>query len=63
MFVDCLIRPLINRTLYFFSEPINVSLLFYYVVGVFVLRYVENWTTFESAYFLTVTATSMCRAP
>ena len=63
MFVDCLIRPLINRTLSFFSEPINVSLFFYYIVGMLVLRYVENWTYFESAYFLTVTATSVCCAP
>ena len=55
---DTFVRPVVNWIFKFFSQPINVSLFLYYFVGLIAFRYLEKWTFFESAYFLTVTATS-----
>ena len=59
MFSDFFVKPIVNTVIGFFSQPINVSLTLYYASGVIALRYLEHWDLMESAYFLTVTATTV----
>jgi voltage-gated potassium channel Kch len=53
------IAPPLNYVLGFFAKPINISLLLYYGGGCLMYRYFNDWTTWETIYFLTVTATTV----